>query len=322
MPELPEVQTTVNTLNSSLRGLSISDVWTDYRSAFHEKKPNIKNSKYFPIFKKTVSGKKIISVKRRAKNVLINLSGNETILIHMKMTGHLLYGKYKRNPKLKILNPKQIQNSNIKIQNEEWKPAEKGPLNDPYNRFIHLVFALSNKKHLVLSDMRKFAKICVLKTKGLEQNENLKNLGPEPLEKGFSFKVFNERLSAKPNMKIKPALMDQTILAGIGNIYSDEMLWLAGIHPLTKIKKIKTEARKTLYKNLLSVLRKGIQFGGDSMSDYRTPSGTPGKFQLHHKAYRRTGEKCQKQGCGGIIKRIRIGGRGAHFCNKHQKLKN
>lgn len=302
MPELPEVQTTVNALNRSLRELSIRDVWTDYRSSFHESKSNIKNSKYFPFFKKTVAGKKIIGAKRRAKNVLINLSGGLTILVHMKMTGHLLYGKFAKK-------------GNV------WTPAEKGPLNDPYNRFIHLVFTLSNGKHLALSDMRKFAKVCVLETKKLEQSEDLKNLGPEPLEKGFVFKIFNERLSAKPNMKIKPALMDQTILAGIGNIYSDEILWLAGIHPLAKIKEIRTGARRVLYRSLLSILRKGIQFGGDSMSDYRTPSGTPGKFQLHHKAYRRAGEKCQKQGCGGIIKRIRIGGRSAHFCNKHQKLK-
>src|SRR3989344_5539607 len=157
-------------------------------------------------------GKKIKSVTRRGKNVLVNLSSNVTILIHMKMTGHLLYGKYKRSVKLKAKNVKQ----------EEWEAVEEGPLKDPFNRFIRLVFTLSNGKHLAFSDMRKFAKVCYLPTDALSLSADLSHLGPEPLEKEFRIKNFEYQLGKRPNGKIKQVLMDQRLLAGIGNIYSHE----------------------------------------------------------------------------------------------------
>ena len=106
MPELPEVHTTATILNKLIKGLVITDAWSGYNSVFHKGKSNIKDTTYFSGFRKAVKDRKIISVTRRAKNVLINLSGNETILVHMKMTGHLLYGAYKRNPKSEAPNPK------------------------------------------------------------------------------------------------------------------------------------------------------------------------------------------------------------------------
>ena len=134
MPELPEVQTTANILNKEVRGLKISDIWTDYNSPYYLGKISIKDKKYFSFFKNELLNKEIISVGRRAKNVLINVSGNpnqrragKTILIHMKMTGHLLYGNYL-------------------FDGKKWFPKDNGALKDPYNRFIHLVFSLSNKK--------------------------------------------------------------------------------------------------------------------------------------------------------------------------------
>src|SRR3989344_7808624 len=124
MPELPEVQTTVNGLNRYVRGLVIKDVWTDYYSEFHVGKPNIKDKKFFRKFRVAVIGKKILSASRRGKNVLIHLSGGQTTLVHMKLTGSLLYGTYKKIPNY---------------------------------RFIHVIFNLSNGKDLALSDLRKFA---------------------------------------------------------------------------------------------------------------------------------------------------------------------
>jgi formamidopyrimidine-DNA glycosylase len=305
MPELPEVQTTASLLNKLIINLVIKDVWTDYRSSFHNSNDNIKNEKYFPFFKKSVLNKKITGVTRRAKNVLINLSEDTGILVHMKMTGHLLYGEYESKKK-----------SNKTV----WTPKKAGPLNDPYNRFVHLVFTLSNGKHLVLSDMRKFAKVCLIKPSAVHTHPDLKNLGPEPLDDTFSFKQFKMLLNKKPNGKIKQILMDQTVIAGIGNIYSDEALWLSSIHPLCPVRSLADTKLNKLYKNTLLVLRKGIDLGGDSMSDYRTPDGTPGKYQLHHEAYGRKGKACRKRQCGGIIERIKVGGRSAHFCPVHQAL--
>lgn len=301
MPELPEVQTTVNILNNKLRGQTILDVWTDYDSKFHEGKNNIKDKKYFKIFRKNVLDKKILNVERRAKNILINVSGNYTVLIHLKMTGHLLYGKYN-------------------FENKKWLPQNDVLLADPYNRFIHLAFSLSSGNSLVLSDARKFAKVFVSETDKIYKTHDLEKLGPEPLEKSFTYEVFKERVYKKPNGKIKTVLMDQTIISGIGNIYSDEVLWMSSVHPLSVVKKIDEKTLKEIYRDIIKVLNESLRVGGDSMSDYRNPLGEKGGYQKIHKVYRREGEKCSKRNCKGIIKRIKIGGRSAHYCDVHQKI--
>lgn len=301
MPELPEVETTATILNKKIKGLQIVDVWTDYDSAFHTGKDNIKNTKYFPYFAKEILNKKIVSVTRRAKNILINVSGNKTILVHMKMTGHLLYGRYT-------------------FVNKKWVPPSDGLLDDPFNRFIHLAISFSNRYTLVLSDSRKFAKVMVFDTHLAHQIDGLSKLGPEPLEKGFTYKIFKERLYKKPRGRIKTVLMDPEVIAGIGNIYSDEVLWRSGIHPLERLENIKEEKLAPLYKNIITTLKESIAIGGDSLSDYRNPLGEKGGYQNIHKAYRQTGKPCQKKGCDGIIRRIKVGGRSAHFCDVHQKL--
>lgn len=288
MPELPEVQTTVSGLDRVLRGLVITNVWTEYNSPYFYGSNTIKDPKYFKYFKKKISGTKIINVIRRAKNILINLSNNHTILIHMKMTGHIMYGNYNKK--------------------------------DPYNRHIRLIFYLSNGKTMELCDSRKFAKITLVETKTMHETEHLKGIGPEPLEKDFTFSVFKNQLNKKPNGKIKLVLMDQSIIAGIGNIYADESLWQTNIHPEKLVKNISEKELKGLYKAIISTLSKSINFGGDSMSDYRNIHGEKGKFQEQHKAYRKTGTACSKKGCKGKIVRIVVGSRGTHFCNAHQKL--
>ncbi|MEK7581878.1 MAG: bifunctional DNA-formamidopyrimidine glycosylase/DNA-(apurinic or apyrimidinic site) lyase [Patescibacteria group bacterium] len=313
MPELPEVQTTVNGLQKVLPNLKIKDVWTDW--------PKTVKGNSFQKFKHEIIGEKISAVKRRAKNILINISGGKTILIHMKMTGHLLYGKYNQIPYSNVLENIGIRKNSKKTNNLRWVPADKkSPLNDPFNRFIHFVFTLSNGKHLAFSDMRKFGKLALEKTSALPHSPHLSHLGPEPLEKKFTLKKFSERLLKKPNGKIKTVLMDQVIISGIGNIYSDEMLFLAGIHPETKVSKIKINGIAKLFSAMKKVLKKGIDFGGDSMSDYRNINGERGKFQEKHNAYQKTGSRCAKRGCFGVIIKKKIGGRSAHFCSIHQKL--
>lgn len=311
MPELPEVHTTATGLQKVLPRLTISGVWTDYGGPFHKGKSNIKDTDFFKKFKGLVVGKKVLSVSRRAKNVLINISGGHTILVHMKMTGHLLYGKYEKNRVGKKASDKK----------ETWVAIGAGPLrDDPLNKWIHFVIEFSNGKCVALSDMRKFAKVTLLETAKLDESVDLKGIGPEPREKTFTFTAFKERLMKKPNGKIKTVLMDQSLIAGIGNIYSDEMLWAASIHPLSKPAKVPEKSLKKLYEEMKKVLEKGIDFGGDSMSDYRNIHGVRGKFQNEHNVYQLKGEKCRKIGCGGTIERIKVGGRSGHFCPKHQKL--
>lgn len=307
MPELPEVTTTTNGLQKVLPGLRITSVWTDLakKNPIKQFKETIKNEVFYKQFKKSTTGARVVNVERRAKNILINLSNKQTILIHLKMTGHIIYGDYKYNKK---------QNT--------WTPDkdEREALHDPFNRFIHVVFSLSNGKQFVFCDSRKFGKVTFLPTATAHETVHLKNIGPEPLEKNFTFPKFKERLLKRPTGNLKTVLMDQSIIAGIGNIYSDEMLWLAGIHPESKPVKIPTKQLQDLYTSMRKVLFKGIDFGGDSMSDYRDIDGMRGKFQNHHNVYRKKNEPCGKIGCQGVIIRKVINGRSAHFCSKHQKV--
>lgn len=317
MPELPEVTTTVRILNDLLVDQKILSVWTNYGSSYFAGKKNIKDKKYFEYFKKEIIGKKITGVSRVGKNVLINIAGPKTILVHMKMTGHLLYGDYKiiKAPQKNALEGNKTWSSG------EWIAITPGPLQDKFNAYIRLILELSSGKYLALSDVRRFAKVALIEDGKAENFEDTKNLGPDPTKENFNFKKFKEVLSQKPAGRIKNVLMDQNIIAGIGNIYSDEALWLSGIHPETSVKKLSTGELKSLLKNIKKVLKKGIDLGGDSTSDYRRPDGSPGKFQLTHNVYQRRGEKCRRKGCLGTIIRKIVGGRGAHFCDTHQKKK-
>ena len=325
MPELPEVQTTVDGLNSEVKNWTITDVWTIYNSAYHAGKDNIKNPKFFAQFKKKVIGAKIVGATRRAKNILIHLSkadknsssrtadqDNQTILIHMKMTGHIMAGVYTKDLKRSKTDP--------------WRAVDtdpKNPLNDPFNKYLRFVLTISRgpkTKNLVLSDMRKFAKVTLLPTKGLEDSDELRHLGPEPLNPDFTYTIFETQLDKRKTTPIKQALMDQTLIAGVGNIYSDEILWKAGVHPKSHFSKIPTAMRKKIFAATKEMLLKGIDFGGDSMSDYRNIHGLRGDFQNQHKAYRRTGKSCELRGCKGVIRRLVVGGRSGHFCDVHQTL--
>ncbi|MHB1316724.1 MAG: DNA-formamidopyrimidine glycosylase [Minisyncoccota bacterium] len=299
MPELPEVTTTVNGLNEVLPSLTITDVWSDYHIGTRNKSLDvIKNKKFFDHFKKEVVGEKFIKAERRSKNILIHLSNNKTILIHMKMTGHLLFGNYS-------------------FDGKKWISKEKN-LSDSFNQFIHFNISLSNGKTLAFSDMRKFAKVTLFETSKKDSYIDLKNLGPEPLT-DLNPEILATRLSKKPRGLIKTVLMDQTIIAGVGNIYSDEILWMSDIHPERKVESLSKKDIKKIFDCMIEVLKTGIELGGDSMSDYRNIYGEKGNFQNSHKAYRRTKQKCLKRGCSGIIERKIIGGRSAHFCNVHQK---
>lgn len=311
MPELPEVQTTVNGLQKVLPKLTITDVWTDLavkkpsRKDYYE---TIKSLDFFNNFKKEIIDAKVISVERRAKNILINLSSGKTILIHMKMTGHILSGVYEYDSKKNLWTP------SVKEKNEA--------LRDPFNRFIHVVFSLSNKKHVVLCDARKFAKVTLIQTNLAHETSHLKSIGPEPLDKNFTATIFQERLMKRPTWNIKTALMNQELVAGIGNIYSDELLFLSGIHPEQKVGTLSTKDFKSMFESTKIVLKKGIDFGGDSTSDYRNIDGERGKFHHAHNAYRRTSESCTKRGCKGVILRKMVNSRSAHFCSEHQKIRS
>lgn len=319
MPELPEVTTTVIGLQKEAVGWTISNVWTDLATQKPSRKDFYETIKYEPFFKefvKKTKGQKIISAHRRAKNILINLENGYTILVHLKMTGHMMIGKYEFNKK----------ENKWSVHDEEKKHA----LRDSYNKYIHVVFDLiknSKQKQLVLCDARKFAKVTIIKTSELEKTYHLRDHGPEPINIGtneISFDDFEKSLNKAPapNRPIKSFLMDVRTISGIGNIYSDELLFRAGVHPKSIWNKIPKNIRKKIYSSMLTVLKKGIDFGGDSTSDYRNIYGEKGAFHENHLAYKMKGKKCSVKGCGGEIVREVINGRSAHFCPNHQKIYN
>lgn len=298
MPELPEVHTTSTELKKRVVGQEITDIWSGYDSPYRYGKNEVKDPTFFKKFKKSLVGAKIKDTGRVGKNVLIHTNNGHTILVHMKMTGHLLHGKYEFDKKKK-----------------EWLATEPGPLrDDPWNGHIRFIIHLKNGTSIALSDTRKFAKITFFETSKMHEHPDVKILGPNPVADDFTFEIFQERILRRKTGKIKQVLLDQELIAGIGNIYSDESLWMAKVHPENPVHKLDKNALKNLYKSVVEVLKKGIDFGGDSMQDYRTPSGEKGRFQLEHQVYQRKNKDCLRKNCKDKIARITVGGRGTHYC--------
>lgn len=285
MPELPEVQTIIDDLNRKIKGDTIIGFWSDW-----EKSVRMLIEK----FKKEIKGRKILSASRIGKNIFLNLSGGKTIYIHLKMTGHLLV----KSEKLKV------------------KGDGKNHFDEKVNQYIHHIFYLKSGKTLEFSDLRKFGKIILEDTDRVGEIREIKSLGTDAMSKEFTFEKFDKILDKK-TIKIKLLLMDQSKIAGIGNIYVNEILHEAGIFPTRSAGKVSRGERKKLYSAIKKTLEKGIKMRGTSDSDYRDTAGAPGKFQEFLKVYRRAGKKCAK--CGTIVQRIKLGQRGTFFCPVCQK---
>ena len=310
MPELPEVETIARELRKKIIGLKITDFWSD------REKP-ISQAGGLEIFKKEIIGKKILSVDRRAKFIVIDIEGDRSLFIHQKISGHLMYGRWKR--KFQIPSTKSQKNSKSKIQSskQEWISSIPGSLKeDRENQYIRYIWTFNNGYQMAMSDLRRFSRIILVKDKDVAKLKEIRDLGPEPLE--IKLPEFRELFRVKRG-NLKPVLMDPFFIVGIGNIYSDEILWDAGLHPLSRVEKLKSKDLQSLYGSTLKILKKAVLLKGDSMDDYRLPSGEKGGYQNFQKAYQQTGKKCSRKD-GGIIHRLKISGRSAHFCSNHQKL--
>jgi formamidopyrimidine-DNA glycosylase len=284
MPELPEVETIVQGLRKSVVGKRIKAVQNDGCRVFDQRN-----------FCKNLAGKKIKSVTRRGKFIVMELSENFYLLIHLGMTGGLFHQK----------------------------------TDEPEDKHDHLILKFADSKtELRYNDQRKFGRIRKLKTvNGKQITDNrklttdnreliidLSQLGPEPLE--ITADEF-AKLVGKRKGRIKTLLLNQNVIAGIGNIYSDEALFEARIHPLTPAHRISKPKLKDLHKAIQRILKKAILAGGSSVDSYTNLEGERGFFQLEHKVYAREGLKCKR--CGTKIKRIRITQRSTHFCPKCQR---
>ena len=283
MPELPEVQTIVNDLNRKIKGGKIIDFWTDWKKSV--KLPLNK-------FKREIIGHKITKAERRGKNIFLYLDNGKIMLIHLKMTGHLL------------------------VKTKQTEKRYQKYFQERVNQYIHHIWTLRKGKkdiRLEFSDLRKFGKIELFPNQqALWESSEIKNLGAEPLAADFTLRKLKTLLIKRPQSQVRTFLMDQKNIAGIGNIYASEILFVAGIKPQRTIKTFSEQEIKALHQAIKKVLKKAVTLRGTSDADYRDTKGAPGGFQNVLKVYNREGKPCQKRGCQGIVKRVKMNQRSAY----------
>ena len=308
MPELPEVQTIVSELNRKLKNKTIKRVEVNAPKMVHVGPAVVSNirsvsHKLVNQFIKLLTGQKIISVKRRAKLLIFDLSGPLSILIHLKMTGQFIYEDKKQREKT---------GGKYRMFNKLNAPFIQLP-----GKHTHVIFYFTDKSILYFNDIRKFGYMKIVRDDELNQVKDLQGYGPEPLDKKFTFDIFRSIIQKRPNGKIKQVLMDSSLIAGIGNIYSDEILFHAKVRPTRQVKSLTAQELKAIYKYIPIVLKKGIEAKGSSVGDFVRTDGSWGQMGKFHFVYGRKGQKCKV--CGTTIEAVKLNGRTGSFCPKCQK---
>ncbi|HMH31143.1 MAG TPA: bifunctional DNA-formamidopyrimidine glycosylase/DNA-(apurinic or apyrimidinic site) lyase [Methylomirabilota bacterium] len=283
MPELPEVETIRIGLDRLLPGREIKTVDFDWPKSF----PNAPNDvKHFVI------GAKVTRVKRRAKVLLIELSTNYSLVIHLKMTGQLVF-----------------RDHGVRFGAGHPNESLIGNLPDKSTR---VTLGFKDGSQLFFNDQRKFGWVRLIPTPEVMQLDFFQKVGPEPLSSDFTWQQLKQRLSRRPNTSIKAALLDQTVVAGIGNIYADESLWGAKIHPAVLVKNLSDKQLKKLYQEIVFVLALAIEKGGSTDKNYVDAEGKKGSYMSFARVFRREGQACPRDGA--IIEKSRVAGRGTHTC--------
>lgn len=288
MPELPEVETVRAGLDRLLPGLVVKSVSSDNAKSF----PNT------PVDVNTyLLGARVAHVKRRAKVLLIEFSSKYSLVIHLKMTGQLVF-----------------RGSVEQFGAGHPNGSLVGALPDKSTRVI---FEFNDGSRLFFNDQRKFGWVRLLPTAEVPNIDFMQKVGPEPLEASFTWQVMRDRLLRRKNTNIKAALLDQTVLAGVGNIYADESLWGAKIHPSILVRRLSDAQFKKLYESLIDVLRLSIEKGGSTDRNYVDAEGKRGSYLSFANVFRRDGLPCPR--CGTIIVKTRVAGRGTHICPHCQR---
>jgi formamidopyrimidine-DNA glycosylase len=286
MPELPEVETIRVGLARLLPGKVVKDVWHDWPKSF----PNAPSD-----VARFLIGAEIKNVRRRAKVLIIELSNEYSLVIHLRMTGQLIF----RGDQ--IFGAGHPNASLI------------GELPD---RSTRVMLDFKDGSKLFFNDQRKFGWMRLLPSVEVPEIDFMKTVGPEPLEDDFTADKFIERLNTRKNSPIKAVLLDQKVLAGVGNIYADESLWMAKIHPLTAVKNVPKPKLVSLHNDLREVLKLSIEKGGSTDRNYVNSEGKKGSYLSFANVFRRQGQPCPR--CGETIIKIRAAGRGTHICPKEQ----
>jgi formamidopyrimidine-DNA glycosylase len=308
MPELPEVQTVVAELNKRLKGRIIKRIEVRMPKVISVGPQTVSNirdvtQKMVNQFVKLLTGRKFLSVRRRGKMLIFDVDGPLSMLAHLKMTGQFIFEDKAARVKT---------GSQYKILNKKTAPLVKLP-----SKFTHVVFHFTDSSVLYYNDVRQFGYIRVVEDKDASLVKEFHEYGPEPLDKLFIFDVFKDSLKNRKKIPIKLALMDTKVVVGIGNIYSDEILYHAKIRPDRQVGSLKEKELKAVFDQIKPVLRMGIKYKGSSVGDFIRTDGKWGSMGKHHFVYGKKNQACQV--CGTMILSKKLGGRTASFCPKEQK---
>jgi formamidopyrimidine-DNA glycosylase len=299
MPELPEVETVRLGLAPAMEGYTLTGVQTrrgDLRVAFPKE------------FIARTKGRKVRALRRRAKYILADLDSGETLVIHLGMSGRMSV---------------YAGGAQRKLGNYVYDTAPEGAGDGKHD---HVVFETDAPARIIFNDHRRFGLMALVDTARLEEDKLFKGIGIEPLSEGFNTAYLVHALEGKKT-PIKSALLDQRIIAGLGNIYVCEALFRAGISPKRLAGSIKRERIAPLVTAIKKVLKDAIAAGGSTLRDHAQATGDPGNFQHHFLAYGREGLKCKnaasssaghKRSCPGTVKRIVQSGRSTFYCPKCQ----
>lgn len=283
MPELPEVETVMRGLAPAMEGVVIAKAHVnrpDLRWPFPENMAN------------RLTGARVQQLKRRSKYILADLDTEETLLIHLGMSGRMT-----------------VSGDPLGQFVHEHPAAEKHD---------HVVFDMENGARVTFNDARRFGAMDLLPSANPDTHPLLAKLGPEPLGNAFDEAYLVDALKGKKS-PIKSALLDQRIVAGLGNIYVCEALFRAGISPARQAGRISAERAAQLVPIVRDVLRDAIAAGGSSLRDYRQADGELGYFQHTFDVYGREGEHCRREGCDGAIVRLVQSGRSSFYCKSCQR---
>lgn len=277
MPELPEVETVCRSLRQTVLHAEIKEVQVYL--------PRLIQQLEADVFAQRLAEDYFCSVRRRGKYILLDLAGGQTLVVHLRMTGKLLYL----------------------------------PEDTPREKHTHVIISFADQNALCYNDVRQFGTLCLVPTASCLEISGLCTLGPEPLSDDFTVSWLREQMQGK-KQKVKAFLLDQRNIAGIGNIYADEILFQARIHPEEPVSNLTDlETVTALWTAIRDRLEQGIQYGGSSIKDYVDSFGNAGSFQTQHKAYGRSGQPCVECGCR--MEKIVSAGRSSCYCPNCQARK-
>lgn len=321
MPELPEVETIKLGLSKLLPGRVVKDVWHDFSKSFPNAPADVA---------RFMINAKVTQVRRRAKVLLIELSSEYSLVIHLKMTGQLVFvaagDKNQQSPVsarqslVKETSDKRLRTRDSVPQEERFgggHPTDSLHAQLP-DKSTRVAVDFTDGSKLFFNDQRKFGWMRLLPTIEVPEIDFMKKVGPEPLEDNFTVEIFIQRLMKRKNSPIKAVLLDQTILAGVGNIYADESLWAAKIHPANPVGRVSRAKLVVHHKVLIDILNLSIKNGGSTDRNYVNAEGKKGSYLSFAKVFRRQGLPCPR--CGTEIVKIRVAGRGTHICPSCQKV--